>query len=136
MISKRLQYLFLISVPLFIAHGIEEYITRFYDIYPILNFKWTENIFSSIPQATFFTVQTMWWVLLLVAYILLRHDKGTLYLMTLVGLIYLYEIHHILTAITSQGYIPGFTTALLFPFIAFFYWKELIKNMKGNHDRS
>ena len=128
MISDKLRKLFLISVPLFILHGVEEYLTRFYDVYPLLNFKWTENIFHSIPQATFLTMQIMWWLLLLVAYVLLRRDRGTLYLMTFMGLVYLYEITHILSAIIMQGYTPGFTTALLFPFLAFFYWKELLKN--------
>lgn len=128
MISNKLRNLFLLSIPLFIIHGLEEYLTKFYDVYPVLNMKWTENIFSSIPQASFLTLQVMWWLLLIVAYILLRRDRGTLYLMTLVGLIYLYELTHILSSIMLQGYTPGFNTALLFPFMAYFYWKELLKN--------
>lgn len=132
MISKKLRNLFLISIPLFVAHGIEEYLTRFYDIYPLLNFSWTENIFQSIPQATFFMFQTMWWLLIIVIYILLRRDKGTIYLMTFVGLVYIYEITHILSAVIVQSYTPGFTTGLLFPFMAFLYWKELIRNWAKN----
>lgn len=128
MVSGKLRNLFFISTPLFIVHGTEEYVTHFYDVYPLLNFKWTENVFQSIPQATFFTFQAMWWLLLLVVYVLLRRDKGTIYLMTFVGLIYIYEITHILSAIIVQGYTPGLTTGLLFPFMAFFYWKELLKN--------
>ena len=131
MVSNKLKNLFLLSIPLFIVHGIEEYLTKFYDVYPLLNFKWTENMFYSIPQATFLTVQIMWWLLLLIAYVLLRRDKGTLYLMILVGLIYIYELTHILSAIIIQGYTPGFITAILFPFITFFYWKELIKNWRN-----
>ncbi len=132
MISNKLKNLFLISIPLFIVHGTEEYLTHFYDIYPLLNFRWTENIFQSIAQATFFTFQIMWWVLLIVVYIFLRGGKGTLYLMTFVGLIYIYEITHILSAILMQGYTPGLTTGLLFPFMAFFYWKELLKKWDKN----
>lgn len=128
MISNKLRNLFLLSIPLFIAHGVEEYLTKFYDIYPLLNFRWTEKIFYSIPEATFLTFQLMWWLLLLAVYFLLRRDKGTLYLMTFAGLIYIYEITHILSAIITQDYTPGFTTALFFPFMAFFYWKELLKN--------
>ena len=128
MVSDKLRNLFFTSIPLFIVHGTEEYLTHFYDVYPLLNFKWTENVFQSIPQATFFTFQAMWWLLLLVVYVLLRRDKGTIYLMTFVGLIYIYEITHILSAIIAQGYTPGLTTGLLFPFMAFFYWKELLKN--------
>jgi len=133
MVSNKLRNIFLISIPLFILHGIEELLTKFYDIYPLLNFKWTENIFQSIPQATFFFFQIMWWLLLIVAYILLKKDRGTIYLMTFVGLIYIYEITHILSAVVTQGYTPGFTTGLVFPFIAFFYWKELLNNWRSLH---
>ncbi len=135
MISKNLRRLFLISIPLFIAHGLEEYLTKFYDVYPLLNFTWTRSIFQSIPQATFLTFQLMWWVLLLVVYLLLRRDRGTMYLMTFVGFIYIYEITHIVSALVVQGYTPGLTTGLAFPCVAFFYWKELIKNWRDKITR-
>lgn len=130
MISNKLTLLFAISIPLFVMHGLEEYFTKFYDIYPLLNFKWADTLFQTVPQATFFTFQVMWWLMLLAAYILLRGGKGVLGLMTFVGVIYIYEATHILSAIILQQYTPGLITAPLLPFIGFFYWKELIKNWK------
>ena len=127
MISEKLKTLFLISIPVFILHGIEEYTTRFYDIYPLLNFRWTENVFNSIPQATFLTFQIMWWLLLAVTYLLLKGGKPQFFIMVLVGVIYIYECTHILSAIILQGYTPGLTIGLLFPVVGFFYWKELLK---------
>jgi hypothetical protein len=130
MISKKLTNLFLISIPLFIAHGLEEYSTRFYDIYPLLNFKWAETLFKTIPQATFFTFQAMFWMLLFVMYFLLRRGKGTLIIMTFVGLIYIYEATHILSAVLLKQYTSGLITSPFLPLLGFFYWKELLKNWK------
>lgn len=113
-------------------HGLEEYTTKFYDVYPLLNFKWMEDVFNSIPQASFLTFQIMWWLLLMVLYLSIRGNKSQFFLMILVGIIYIYECTHILSAILLQGYTSGFTTGLLFPFMTFFYWRELVSNWKQN----
>ena len=130
MISDRLKFLYTLSIPLFILHGIEEYLTKFYDIYPLLNFKWTENVFSNIPQATFLFFQIMWLLLLLVLFLVLKGNKTILIVMTGIGLVYIYECTHILSAVILRGYTPGFTTGLLFPILGFFYWKELLKTWR------
>src|SRR3990167_134079 len=104
MISNKLKTLFLISIPLFIVHGIEEYSTKFYEVYPLLNFKWMEDVFNSIPQASFLTFQIMWWLLLIVTYLLIKGNKSQLVIMFLVGIVYIYECTHILSAIMLQGY--------------------------------
>lgn len=135
MISKKLKTLFLISIFLFIFHGLEEYFTKFYDVYPLLNFQWTNRLFESIPQATFLTFQVMWWFTLLVSYVLLRRDRGTLVFMTFLGLIYIYEATHILSAIVTQSYTPGLFSAPFLPLIGFFYWKERVKHWGKNYGR-
>lgn len=135
MISKKLNNLFLISIPIFVAHGLEEYLAKFYETYPILNFTWTNRLFQAVPQATFLTFQVMFWLLITVMYILLRRDRGTLVIMTIVGFIYIYEATHILSAIIMQRYTPGLITAPLLPIVGFFYWKELMNNWRRSYER-
>jgi len=121
-----LQTTFLFSIPLFIAHGLEEYFTGFYDVDSIfyLAFKLFENM--SIFQATFLLFQIMLWVLLIISYLILMR-KWILGLLTLLGLVFVFELHHLIKALLFLGYYPGLITAFLFPIAGFFYWKELMK---------
>lgn len=126
MITNRLKYIFALSIPLFIAHGIEEFLTHFYDID-----AHDQKIFGllsglSTHGATFVTFQVMLWLLLIISLLLLMGQKWQLYTLALVGLVYVYELHHIYKAISVGGYYPGLITALLFPIVAFFFWKEWI----------
>lgn len=132
MISKRLIQLFSLSVVLFILHGTEEYLMGFYNTYPLLHFKWTNSIFSSIPQATFATFQVMWALGLLVAALLLISQKGRMFFLSFMGLIYIYELTHILSAVLVGSYTPGLCTSFLFIPMNYFYWKELLKNRRIN----
>lgn len=130
MITSKLKFLFAISIPLFIAHGIEEILTGFYNLD-----QWDEWIFgllpfSSTPQAMFATFQVMIWVLFVVALLMLLNERIRLYTLGLVGVIYLFELHHPIKAIISEGYYPGLVTSLIFPFFAFFFWKEWMINHK------
>ena len=130
MITKRLQNIFLISIPLFIAHGLEEYFTGFYKVDSIfyLVFQYFQSM--SIFQATFLLFQIMIWILLIVSYLVLTGGKWLLSLMTFLGLIFILEMEHLLKVLVSWDYYPGALTALLFPVIGFFFWKELIINWK------
>ncbi|MBY0473342.1 HXXEE domain-containing protein [Patescibacteria group bacterium] len=130
MITNKLKYIFALSIPLFIAHGIEEYLTGFYNLD-----QWDEWIFGLLPftsihQAMFATFQVMFWLLLLVSLILLFSERTRLYALGLVGVIYIFELHHLVKALFSGGYYPGLITALLFPIVAFFFWREFIKNKR------
>ena len=131
MITNRLKNIFALSIPLFIAHGIEEILTGFYNIDSQAEF-WFGNL-NSLPvaQATFMLFQIMIWLMLIVAYLLLLGPKWQLRLMFIPGVVLVYELHHLYKAFEVGGYYPGLITALLFPIIAFFFWKELVKSWYG-----
>jgi hypothetical protein len=130
MITSKLKYIFGLSIPLFIAHGIEEYLTGFYNLD-----QWDEWIFGLLPfasihQAMFATFQAMLWLLLIVALLLLTSERMRLYVLALAGFIYLFELHHPIKAILAGGYYPGLMTSLLFPVVAYLFWKEWYQNYK------
>lgn len=129
MLPSKLRNLFLLSVPLFIAHGIEEYLMGFSYICPLA--QAFGRYFESIPQATFATFQLTWWLLLLVSSLFILGGKWPLRLMVVVGFIYLYEFHHIFEAIVRWGYYPGLFTAFLFPVIAILFWRELFHTLRA-----
>ncbi|HEY4518495.1 MAG TPA: HXXEE domain-containing protein [Candidatus Paceibacterota bacterium] len=128
MIPQRLKNIFFLSIPVFVAHGLEEYFTGFYSIDP-----YTDLVFGNLnvmptPQAVFLIFQMMLWLLLIVSAFLITSEKWQMRLMLIPGLVYIFEIHHIWKAIEAGGYYPGLVTSLAFPIIAVVFWKELLKN--------
>src|SRR3989344_5164662 len=124
MISTKLKTIFGLSIPLFIAHGIEEFLTGFYNLD-----AWDQAIFAplaslSVHGAMFLTFQIMFWLLLIISFLLLRGERVQFYLLALLGVIYIFELHHIVKAILAGGYYPGLITSLAFPVVAVFFWKE------------
>ena len=130
MISQKLKNIFILSIPVFIPHGLEEYFTGFYLVDPIFKFALGPLLTLPTSQATFLLFQLMLWLLLIISYIILKQGRALLIFMTFIGLIFIFELHHLLEAIFSMNYYPGTLTALLFPILGFFYWKELIQNWK------
>ena len=130
MITARLKVIFGISIPLFILHGIEEFVTHFYDI--DTHDQAIFGLLSSLSThgATFVAFQIMLWLLLIVSLLLLMGGKWQFYTLALAGVIYVYELHHIYKAIAVGGYYPGLYTALAFPVIGFFFWNEWLKIKK------
>ncbi len=134
MISNKLKLIFGLSIPLFIAHGIEEFVTHFYDID-----SHDQAIFGLLSElsnhgATFVTFQVMLWLLLIISFFLLMGQRWQFNVLAIAGLIYIYELHHIYKAIMIGGYYPGLYTALLFPILAFFFWKEWVSLKKENYN--
>ena len=127
MISKKLRIIFVASIPVFIAHGLEEYFTGFYNVDGIFKFVFQPFESMTIPQATFLLFQIMIWLLLIVSALLITNSKWQLRLMIIPGLIYIFEFHHIWKALTSGSYYPGVITAISFPILAFLFWKQLLK---------
>ena len=128
MISTKLKTIFAISIPLFIAHGVEEILTGFYTLD-----QWDEWIFGLLPftsvhEAMFVTFQVMLWLTLVVGLLMLQSERMRLYVLGVAGLVYLFELHHIVKAILAGGYYPGLITALLFPPLAYFFWREWVRN--------
>lgn len=127
MITPRLKYIFGASIPLFILHGTEELLTGFYNLD-----QWDEWIFGLLPfvsihQAMFATFQFMLWLLLIVAFILLLGERWRFYMLTLLGVTFVFELHHPIKALIAGGYYPGLLTSLLFPVVAFLFWREWLR---------
>ncbi len=128
MITSRLKTIFALSIPVFIAHGIEEMATGFYKLD-----QWDEWIFGLLPftsihEAMFATFQIMFWLLLVIALILTLGERQRFYTIAFLGLIYVFELHHPIKAILAGGYYPGLITSLAFPILAFFFWREWLSN--------
>ncbi len=128
MISQKLKTIFYISIPVFIAHGLEEYFTGIYNVDSHVKFMF--GFFNTLqtPQAIFLLFQIMLWFTLIISALLISGEKWQLRLMIIPGLIYIYEFHHFWKAFAVGSYYPGVITAIAFPFLAFFFWKELINN--------
>ena len=130
MISRRLKTIFIVSVPLFIAHGLEEIFNDFYNIdwSARLMFGFSENM--PVSQATFIVFQVMLWLALIVFAFLIASEGWRLRVMFIPGIIYIIEFQHILKALVSWNYYPGLITAIPLVILGFLFWKELIKNYK------
>lgn len=128
MISNHLKTLVLFSIFAFSVHGAEEYLTGFYNTDSFSRFFF--QIFESMSslQATFLLFQICIAILLTVVYLLLRDGKPVLYLATFLGLIFLFELHHLVKAVMVQSYYSGIISAIFIYVLGYFYWKELIKN--------
>ena len=130
MISSKLKTLFLISIPIFIGHGFEEYFTGFYNVDP--SFKFVFHFFEtmSMPQATFLVYQILLLLSLVILAFVVASDMWRLRLMVIPGLFYIFELDHFWQAFLVWGYYPGVITAIAFPIIGFLYWKELLRNFR------
>lgn len=131
MVSQRLRKILLISIFVFFFHGIEEYLTGFYNIDS--TFRAFVVLFDpmSLPQDTFLLLQATVLLLLLMLFLVTSSNKKTtLSLMTLVGVAYVLESSHFIEAIKVRGYYPGLITAFLFIPIGFYFWNELIKEWR------
>ncbi|MSR71677.1 MAG: HXXEE domain-containing protein [Candidatus Taylorbacteria bacterium] len=131
MITNKLKIIFGLSIPLFIVHGIEGFMTHFQDVD-----AHDQKIFGllnglSNHGATFVTFQVMLWLLLIISFLLLIGQRWQFNILAIVGLVYIYELHHIYKALITGGYYPGLYTALLFPVVAVFFWKEWLKIYKN-----
>lgn len=132
MISRRLKIIFGLSIPLFILHGIEEYRTGFYKDSELNQLIFGPFLEMSWHQVMFATFQVMFWLLLVVSFLLVASERWRLRMMVVLGLAYILELHHIWKAIASWSYYPGLITALAFPVIGFFFWRELIKSFQSD----
>ena len=130
MISKKLKTIFALSIPLFIAHGVEEYFTALYNVDSHVKFMFGYFFTLPTPQAIFLLFQIMLWFTLIISLLLISGEKWQLRLMVIPGLIYIYELHHFWKAFEVWSYYPGLITAIAFPIIGFLFWKELLKNFK------
>ncbi len=132
MISPRLKFIFGVSIPLFILHGTEEFLTGFYNLD-----QWDEWIFGLLPfvsthQAMFATFQFMFWLLLAISLILFLGERQRFYMLAILGVIFVFELHHPIKALLAGGYYPGLVTSLGFPVLAFFFWREWLRGLQAH----
>ena len=128
MITPRLKMLFALSIPLFVAHGIEELLTSFYaiDSHVEFVFGWLQPLLSL--QTSFLILQLVFWMFLVIAYFVLRADRFVLPLLLFVGVLYVYELHHLLKTFQAGAYYPGLATAIPLYMIGVLYWWELLRS--------
>ena len=129
MITEKLRTIFLISIPVFIAHGIEEYITGLYTIDSHVHAMFGYFATLPSPQAVFLLFQIMLWFTLIISYLLLLGEKWRFRLMFIPGFVFIYELHHLYKALVVGRYYPGLMTAFVLYIVGYFYWKELIRTL-------
>ncbi len=130
MITKKLKIIFGLSIPIFMAHGVEEFMTHFYD-----TDTHTGAVFGALSElsnhgATFVIFQAMFGLLLVISFLLILGERWRFNVLAIVGLVYIYELHHLYKAVVIGGYYPGLYTSLVFPVLAFFFWKEWLHAKK------
>ena len=120
-------------IPLFVLHGTEEFLTGFYatDSHALFVFGWLEPI---VPLSTSFIIfQLAFWALLIGAYRMARSHRFAVSILLVIGLISIYELHHVLKAYEVGGYYPGLVTAFPLYVVALLYWRELSRmGLVGN----
>lgn len=124
MISQKLKTIFTIFIPVFILHGLEEYFTGLYKYDPFYQF------FPNPKTAFMIFVLAIGNIFVVASYIFVKKNKWALGLSIMLGLLSLFEFIHFYDAIRTGGYYPGLISAFAFPIIAFYLWKELLKNFK------
>lgn len=121
--SNKLRRIFGLSIPVFVIHGLEEYFHEFYNIDSHVEFVLMG--FGSY-QIAFLIFQLVFWLSLVLASIFFQRLPRAV--IVLIGLVYIYELSHLIKAIEVGGYYPGLISASVLYIAAFFYLKELAKN--------
>ena len=110
----KLKIYFLVTALLLVVHMMEEWLTRFQNVFPFM--LWLGQQFQNKSSAIFFTFMLMVWLLLLISFIfLLEKRKLILWMLSVFSVIYIFELHHPIRALLSGHYYPGAITGLLFP---------------------
>src|SRR3989338_9567853 len=107
MILQKLKNIFLLSILAFIAHGLEEILTGFYNVDSHVAFMFGKLATMPTTQALFILFQIMIWLILIIGYLLILGPKWQLRLMFIPGIAFLYEFHHLYKVFEVGGYYPG-----------------------------
>ena len=128
MISHQLKRIFLFSLVLIYAHGLEEIIGGFqyFDSFMIFGAEY----FGTTPETFYWISHLIWWSLLPVLFFLFNKSRLGLPLMSLYGLVFIVELHHPIKGFLAGRYYPGMITALFYPVFGFFYWRQIINDWK------
>lgn len=127
MSSDKLWKIPLWSIPIFVAHGIEEYLTFSYSSIP--SFISIGQTFQVSAQSGFLLFQLAWWMVLIISVVLIKKRISILaqLLVLALGGVYIYELEHIINAVKMGSYYAGLLTSIPLLIMGFLYWKELLK---------
>lgn len=115
--SIKLRQAFLLSIVMFVLHGLEEYFTGFYLIDK--SYLLTVGRLGTNPEMRFIAYQAVLWGVLLAGYFLVRKGKWRKPILLALGVIMVLELQHLYETVVTRKYYPGSYTAVLFPFLAF-----------------
>lgn len=124
MMTKKTKLLFLALSLLFVAHGVEEYITGFYNV------DWSfQQVFwftrgMSVPQASFLLFQIFLWLILVTINIVLFFPKSN-FMIYFFLVVTLFELYHPLKSLINWSYYPGLFTSLFFPILGLSIYKNI-----------
>ena len=124
MASRKLKLLFAISIPIFMAHGLEELWTNFYSV--DTHYHALFRAFEGMPvyKATFLLFNLMMWLWLVTSLLLISDPRWQLRLAFLPMVLYIFELHHLLDIAKARAYTPGAVTGLAFPILAVLYGRQ------------
>lgn len=108
---------------LFSVHALEELVTRFYDIDLIIGHL--VGLFGGTELIVFIALQ-----LLLIIFLVIAYKRTNRLMLSLLGVLILFELEHIFRTIMKWQYYPGVVTGTLFLPLGFFYWKMLISTLR------
>ena len=128
MISTKLKKIFIFSIPIFILHEIEEFITGFWKVDPLTNYVAKFFPDRNLAIFTIFNLELL--LFMVVVALALKSEKWQLRMFTLFGFVYFFELSHVVRLFNTFEYYPGMITAFMSLIIGFFFWKELLANYK------
>lgn len=131
MISDKLKHIFLLSLALIYAHGLEEIIGGFqyFDSFMVAGARY----FGTNPEFFYWMSHLIFWISLPTLFLIFRNKKLGLLLISIFGIIYFVELHHITKGFIARSYYPGMITALFYPIIGLFFWRQLIRDWKAKN---
>lgn len=128
MITNRLKTIFYISLIVIYIHGLEEIIGGFQHVDSFMLAG--ANFFKVSIEVFYWSSHIIWWLAVPLLYLIFRNRAQILTLLSLYGLVFVIELHHIAKAAQLGYYYPGMMTAFFYPVVGLFFWKELLNNFK------
>lgn len=128
MISNKLERIFLISLLLIYAHGVEEIIGGFQysDSFMVLGAQYLRTT----TEIFYWVFHIIFWLSLPILFLLFHKRRVGIILMAIFGVIFIVELHHPIKALFINHYYPRMITALLYPIVGFFFWKQIFPDWK------
>lgn len=118
--SANIKGLLAIAIPVFIVHAIEEYSMGILTSDPF--FLWAT--LHGLPTVVLYLLEQV----VLVVLLLWALYQPRRWLLVLIGLLFLFEFTHFVSAAQHMSYYPGLVTAIILVVLGLFLWKELLKN--------